>query len=60
MAVLSIVFILFLLDIKDNAKGCVGILCTLIHKINKEVIDAAGPQLKTVYIYFLIHNYNLD
>ncbi|RDD40883.1 Glyoxylate reductase/hydroxypyruvate reductase [Trichoplax sp. H2] len=28
--------------------GCHGLLCTLTHQINKEILDAAGPNLMTI------------
>lgn len=35
-------------DLLNRVKGKSGILCTLVDKIDREVLDAAGPELKTV------------
>jgi len=39
------------LEMKDFVKGCNGILCLIMDKINKEVIDQAGKDLKIIANY---------
>ena len=38
-------------ELKDFVKGADGILCLIVDKISKEVIDAAGPNLKIISNY---------
>ena len=42
-------------DFLAKVKGCNGIICTTLNKIDKELLDAAGENLKafifTIYLF---------
>lgn len=47
-------------DLLKKVKDCNAIICTPYNKIDKEVLDSAGSNLKVLFNQFLSNFYNFD